>query len=87
MLCLAHSGIYTDTFRVPVWVVPGTISFPRQPDSSVIMVGPGTGCAPFRAYVEERVAQEAHGEVQWEIELGYVTMTTPWHSGTLISWC
>ena len=77
MLCLAHSGIYTDTFRVPVWVVPGTISFPRQPDSSVIMVGPGTGCAPFRAYVEERVAQEAHGEVQWEIELSYVTMTTP----------
>ncbi len=41
--------------HVPVWVVPGTIKFPRQPTDHVIMIGPGTGCAPFRTYIEERV--------------------------------
>lgn len=48
--------------RVPVWVVPGTIRFPRKPDSHVIMIGPGTGCAPFRTYIEERAEDKAEGE-------------------------
>ena len=48
---------------VPVWVMPGTFSFPRQPDVPVIMIGPGTGCAPFRAYLRERSAQRASGEL------------------------
>jgi len=55
--------LHADTFHIPVWVVPGTILFPQQPDSSVIMIGPGTGCAPFRAYVEERMAQGASGKL------------------------
>ena len=46
---------------IPVWVVPGTIQFPRQPGSHVIMVGPGTGCAPFRTYIEERMSQDSRG--------------------------
>ena len=54
--------IHTETVHVPVWVVPGTISFPRQQGSHVIMVGPGTGCAPFRAYIEERVTQNTPGK-------------------------
>ncbi|KAF5909748.1 NADPH-dependent diflavin oxidoreductase 1, partial [Clarias magur] len=43
--------------RVPLWVKKGGLKFPQDPDISVIMVGPGTGVAPFRAAIQERVAQ------------------------------
>ncbi|XP_032117621.1 NADPH-dependent diflavin oxidoreductase 1 isoform X1 [Sapajus apella] len=44
--------------RVPLWVRPGSLAFPEMPDVPVIMVGPGTGVAPFRAAIQERVAQD-----------------------------
>ncbi|XP_047379881.1 NADPH-dependent diflavin oxidoreductase 1 isoform X9 [Sciurus carolinensis] len=43
--------------QVPLWVRPGGLAFPETPDTPVIMVGPGTGVAPFRAAIQERVAQ------------------------------
>lgn len=49
--------------RVPLWVRPGSLSFPREPGTPVIMVGPGTGVAPFRAAVQERVAQGQAGNL------------------------
>lgn len=35
---------------------------PKDPQSAVIMVGPGTGIAPFRAFVEEREVSGAPGK-------------------------
>ncbi|TKS84077.1 NADPH-dependent diflavin oxidoreductase 1 [Collichthys lucidus] len=42
---------------VPLWVKKGTMKFPKEKDTPVIMVGPGTGVAPFRSALQERVAQ------------------------------
>lgn len=47
--------------RVPLWVKRGSLRFPEDRDTPVVMVGPGTGVAPFRSAVQERVSQGRHG--------------------------
>ncbi|XQW85426.1 assimilatory sulfite reductase (NADPH) flavoprotein subunit [Thalassotalea piscium] len=42
---------HNDNFRLP-----------EDSNTPVIMIGPGTGVAPFRAFMQEREAQEAEGE-------------------------
>lgn len=39
---------------VPLWVKKGTIRFPSDHDVPLILVGPGTGLAPFRSVIQER---------------------------------
>ena len=45
----------TQDVTIPVWVKRGTIAFPDD-ERPVIMVGPGTGVAPFRSFIQERIA-------------------------------
>ncbi|NWZ90552.1 NDOR1 oxidoreductase, partial [Nesospiza acunhae] len=47
--------------RVPLWVKKGGMKFPADPATPVIMIGPGTGVAPFRAAIQERVALGRRG--------------------------
>ncbi|XP_028664663.1 NADPH-dependent diflavin oxidoreductase 1 [Erpetoichthys calabaricus] len=47
--------------RVPLWVKKGGLTFPSDPEVPVVMVGPGTGVAPFRAAIQERVALGRRG--------------------------
>nr|XP_013809939.1 PREDICTED: NADPH-dependent diflavin oxidoreductase 1 isoform X3 [Apteryx mantelli mantelli] len=58
---LASLNPQYEDVRVPLWVKKGGMKFPADPDTTVIMIGPGTGVAPFRAAIQERVAQGRRG--------------------------
>lgn len=58
---MADRVINTET-DVPVFVSNSHFGLPEDhADRDIIMVGPGTGIAPFRAFVQERVAVGAKG--------------------------
>jgi len=65
----AHSGAASgflaaagDDVRVPVYIEENTrFRLPADPGRDLIMIGPGTGIAPFRAFMQERTAIGASG--------------------------
>lgn len=47
--------------RLPIYIQPNKKFRLPQPDAPIIMIGPGTGIAPFRGFLHERRALGANG--------------------------
>jgi sulfite reductase (NADPH) flavoprotein alpha-component len=62
-VCSSFLAERADDAPVPVFPsIAKHFHLPDDPDIPIIMVGPGTGVAPFRAYLQERKATGANGK-------------------------
>ncbi|KAL4219174.1 NADPH-dependent diflavin oxidoreductase 1 [Mactra antiquata] len=62
-VCSTWLSSLTNGSTIPISIKKGTMIFPADDNIPAIMVGPGTGVAPFRSYLEERVVLNTKGSM------------------------
>jgi len=78
---------------VPVFIEHNdNFRLPASSDTPLIMIGPGTGVAPFRAFLQEREASGAggrnwlfFGDRHFHTDFLYQTEWQAWHKGGLLT--
>ncbi len=61
-VCSTFLGERSENVAVPCYPSTSKFRLPEDGDTPIIMVGPGTGVAPFRAFLQERKALSARGK-------------------------
>lgn len=68
-----HCSKYLSDLRIGdelvVSVKPSVMKLPKLPEQPIVMSGLGTGLAPFKAFIEEKIWQQSQGQTIGEIYL------------------
>lgn len=60
-VCSAWLASLLPPKRLPIRIIPGTLLMPAQTSTPIIAIGPGTGIAPLRSIVQERITAKPTG--------------------------